>query len=103
MKKIVIVLALLATTIPVEAKKRPHVVIPKPLPPIASVQPILPLIVVAPPLLVFYDLQRRLNCLQPPDPLGLGGPGFDGNPTPPGGVMIPCYERRALAGRPAPK
>src|SRR5262245_5827907 len=70
--------------------KPPSIVIPKPLP-AYPLQPLAALAVVAPPLLVYYDLQRRVQCLDPPDPLGLGGPGFDGKPTPAsGGVMVPC-------------
>lgn len=86
------------------AKRKPHVVIQKPaLPPPIPVQPIAYPVAAIPPLAIFYDLNRRINCLTPPDPLGLGGPGFDGKPTPPSNVMIPCYERRLIAQRPAPK
>src|SRR5262245_28772568 len=71
-----------------EAKKKPHVVIQKPLPPAPS-QPVAITPLVAIPVIgVFYDLNRRISCLDPPDPLGAGGPGFDGKPTPPTNVMI---------------
>lgn len=98
-------MALLVPTA-VEAKKRTHVIVQKPYPPYVSTQPvpspILIATIIAPPLLVFYDFQRRANCLNPPDPLGLGGPGFDGKPTPPSNVMISCWERRyyAQGGKP---
>jgi hypothetical protein len=82
------------------AKKRsPHVLIQKqPAPQPLPLQPeAIPLLAV-PPLLVLYDINRRVNCLNPPDPLGLGGPGFDGKPVDPakGNVMIPCWQRRAM-------
>lgn len=81
------------------ARKSPHVVIRKQAaPPPTPTQPIAIPLAVVPPLLVFYDLQRRVNCLQPPDPLGLGGPGFDGKPLDPakGNVMIPCWQRQLM-------
>ena len=69
---------------------------PRPVPPQAASIPLY----AVPPLLVLYDLNRRLNCLNPPDPAGLGGPGFDGKPVDPakGNVMIPCWQRRLMAG-----
>jgi len=90
MKHIILALAVLAIVPSAyAAKKPPNVVIPKPLP----VQPEGAMIFLAPPLLIFYDLNRRINCLNPPDPFGLGGPGFDGKPMPPGNIMTPCYLR----------
>jgi hypothetical protein len=88
------ILLVLATS--TATAKRPHVVIPKPLPVIkpTPLQAAGALAVVAPPLLVFYDLQRRITCMNPPDPLGLGGPGFDGKPTPPSNIMVPACLRR---------
>lgn len=79
--------------------KKPHVVIRKPLAPVVRPVPATPItvaFVVAPPLLVFYDLERRISCAGAVDTLGLGGPGFDGNPVAPGAgnVMLPCWQRR---------
>ena len=97
MKTIIITLfALICAITAAEAakKKRTHVVVPKPYPiQPTPLQTFGALAFVAPPLLVFYDLNRRVNCLNPPDPYGLGGPGFDGKPTPPTNVMIPACER----------
>src|SRR5262245_28335696 len=81
--------------------RRTSVIVPAPLPVPPQLESI-PLIAV-PPLLVLYDLNRRVNCLLPPDPLGLGGPGFDGKPMPVGNVMVPCYMRTAIAERPSPR
>src|SRR5262245_15808404 len=68
---------------------------PRPLPAPESIP-----IIAVPPLLMLYDLNRRINCLVPPDPLQLGGPGFS-EPMPVGNVMIPCHLRRA-GGSPTP-
>src|SRR5215813_1262249 len=81
MKKFIFGLIILTSLLPgvVEAKKKPQVVIPKRIAtlPTTPLQTVALLAFVAPPLLVFYDLQRRTTCMNPPDPLGLGGPGFD--------------------------
>jgi len=73
--------------------KPPNIVIPKPIPVPPGLDTIA--VIAIPPLAVFYDLNRRWNCLNPPDPLGMGGPGFDGKPMPVSGVMTPCYLRGA--------
>ena len=105
--KTLIVLLIALLLLPVDAAsaaKRPHVVVRKPAPPpVYPAQPIAYPIAAIVPLAILYDLNRRLNCLDPPDPLGLGGPGFDGKPTPPTNIMVPCYERRYLAGQPTPR
>lgn len=112
MKTIIIaLLAMVSMLMPtsVDARQRPHVVVhkkPLPLPP-RPVQPIAypPLLVatvVVPPLAILYDLQRRTQCLDPPDPQGLGGPGFDGKPTPPTNVMVSAWERGACTPRVTP-
>src|SRR5262245_7343491 len=92
-------LVLTAASSAAAARKKPHVVVPKyavprPLP----AQPLAVPLVAVPPLLVLYDLNRRINCLDPPDPAGLGGPGFDGKPLDPakGNVMIPCWQRSMM-------
>src|SRR5262245_11314337 len=84
------------------AQQRARVVVPAVPRPLPAQPESIPLIAV-PPLLVLYDFNRRINCLDPPDPLGLGGPGFDGKPLDPakGNVMIPCWQRRA-GGSPTP-
>jgi hypothetical protein len=94
MKKFLFTLMALSLVVPsaYAARKKPHVVITKPVP-VQPVHPIAVLAFVAPPLLVFYDLHRRASC--DGDYLGLGGPGFDGKPTPPTNVMIPAMERGA--------
>ena len=108
MKKIIFtILASILLVFPaMAAKKKTKVIVPARQVAIAP-QPVrpdlaVPLIAV-PPLLVLYDFNRRFNCLVPPDPAGLGGPGFDGKPTPPTNVMIPCYERRFLASQSPPR
>lgn len=50
------------------------------------VQPIAVPMIAVPPLIVFYDLQRRTSCIG--DPLGLGGPGFS-EPIRPGQNVLP--------------
>ena len=103
MRKAILALLALALLVPTAeaAKKRaPHVVIQKQIVPSPTpVQPIAVPLIAVPPLLVFYDFHRRLHCLTPPDPAGLGGPGFD-KPLDPakGNVMIPCWQRRLMAG-----
>lgn len=94
----------LAITLPAEAKRKPHVVInkppPRPVQPIAT-PPIQVLLTVAVPLAVLYDLNRRIYCLDPPDPAGLGGPGFSSPITPAtGNVMTPGCQRAYAPTRP---
>lgn len=98
---ILVGLALVTPTL-VDAKKRTHVVVQKPYPGRPAQLPANPLAValLAPPVLVFYDLQRRTSCEG--DVLGLGGPGFDSPITPASGnVMIPAQQRR-ICQAPAP-
>jgi len=90
-------------------KKKPHVVIHKR--PACTMpgcdgggtyrptQPIAVPLAVVPPLLVFYDLQRRTNCQG--DVLGLGGPGFSSPITPAtGNVMTTAYMRGQCGAQP---
>lgn len=99
------VLISLSLIAPAMAAKRPHVIIKKPLAPVVRPVPFTPItmaFVVAPPLLIFYDLERRVSCAGAVDTLGLGGPGFDGKAQDPAlPVMIPCWQRRA--GQAMPK
>lgn len=84
MKTILLVtLALFLTT---EALAQSRVTVrPRPARPVQPIAPAVPLVAV-PPLLVFYDLQRRSSCIG--DPLGLGGPGFS-EPIRPGQNVKP--------------
>lgn len=106
MKKVILAICMVLIAFEAQAKKKPHVIINKPLPPYVSTQPVpTPFViatVIVPPLAVLYDFNRRMNCLSPPDPLSMGGPGFDGKPTPPTNVMVSCWERRyyAQGGKP---
>src|SRR5262245_48002710 len=95
-------IALVSEAIAQQAPQKRTVLIPAAPRPLPAQPESIPLAAV-PPLLVLYDLNRRINCLVPPDPLGLGGPGFDGKPLDPakGNVMIPCWQRRA-GGSPTP-
>lgn len=93
MRKFLCALFIALLTLPATdalAKKKPvHVVVPKPYP---VLHPVGVLAFVAPPLAVFYDLQRRTNCEG--DTLGLGGPGFTTPITPAtGNVMTTAYTR----------
>lgn len=92
-------ICLMFALIPPALAKKPHVVIRKPVAPVVRPVPFTPVtlaFVAAPPLLVFYDLERRTSCAGAVDTLGLGGPGFDGRPVGPGqgNVMTPCWQRR---------
>jgi hypothetical protein len=78
---------------------RKHVVIHKS-PPHASRQSVIPLAAV-PPLLIFYDLQRRTSCEG--DVLGLGGAGFDASGPQTGNFLIPAVYRNECTPVVAPR
>lgn len=93
----VLFIALLALPGVAVAKKRTHVVVPKPYYVQRPTHPIAVPFAVIPPLAMLYDLQRRTDCAG--DTLGLGGPGFS-EPMPVGNVMIPAVNRSACAAAP---
>ena len=95
-KLLLVLLAMVLVTSVAEAAKKQK----PPAPPPTPTQPIAYPWMFIPVIGILYDLNRRVNCLNPPDPAGLGGPGFDGKPVTPatGNVMIPCWQRMQTAG-----
>lgn len=85
MKKLLILLCAALVLVPTEVVARARVTVNAPPRPVQPIAPAVPLIAV-PPLLVFYDMQRRSSCIG--DPLGLGGPGFS-EPIRPGQNVRP--------------
>lgn len=76
----------LTSLVVTEANAQSRVTVrPRPARPVQPIAPAAPLVVL-PPLLVFYDIQRRGSCIG--DPLGLGGPGFS-EPIKPGQNVKP--------------
>jgi hypothetical protein len=54
-------------------------------------------VAVIPPLAVFYDLARRVDCRG--DVLGMGGAGFDAEPKT-GNFLIPAIYRKECQAKP---
>jgi len=97
-----VILVTLLTLLPGAAQARKHIVIHK-LPPHASTQPVVPLVVV-PPLAVLFDLARRTSC----DPAvavstGAGDPGFDPAGPATGNFLTPAIYRSQCNPAPTPQ
>ena len=100
MKKTVLALAVLAALCSVaDAKKRTHVTVVKPSPPVVA-QPVGMTVAAIPVVGMFYDLARRTNCQG--DVLGVGGPGFSSPITPATGNVMTTAPMRGECGA-APK
>jgi hypothetical protein len=80
-----------------QARHRTHVVIHKQ-PPAVAQQPAGVVFAAIPVVSMFYDLARRVDCRG--DVLGMGGAGFDAEPTT-GNFLIPAT-RRGVCPAPAP-
>ena len=97
MKHLALVLALAVVLAPEPSSARTRVVIHK-RPPVVSIQPVTPLVLV-PPLAVLFDLARRTSC----DPAvavatGPNDPGFTSHPV--GNYLFPAIYRSECRAAP---